>query len=154
MPKFVIAPHMRLHEWIAEEKGYFKDEGLDYEFREELVLKEGKTHYLGDKVGAYQTFERGRKSDISCACHWTVNVAASNGHGKLYADAYSVSPAGIFVPPDSPIRTPPISPASPSRSAINPVATTPPFRRWSSTCPRPISSSPSPTACCSIAWNC
>jgi hypothetical protein len=106
MAKFVIAPHMRLHEWIAEEKGYFKAEGLDYEFREELASKEGKMHYLGDKVGAYQTFERGRKSDISCACHWTVNVAASNGHGKLYADAYSVSPAGIFVPPDSPIRTP------------------------------------------------
>jgi len=106
MAKFVIAPHMRLHEWIAEEKGYFKDEGLDYEFREELSSKEGKMHDLGDKVGAYQTFERGRKSDISCACHWTVNVAASNGHGKLYKDAYSVSPAGIFVPPDSPIKTP------------------------------------------------
>ena len=44
--------------------------------------------------------------DVSCACHWTVNVAASNGHGKLYADAYSVSPAGIFVPPDSPVREP------------------------------------------------
>ena len=43
---------------------------------------------------------------MSCACHWTVNVAASNGHGKLYADAYSVSPAGIFVPPDSPVREP------------------------------------------------
>jgi hypothetical protein len=106
MAKFVIAPHMRLHEWIAQERGYFAAEGLDYEFREELASKEGKMHYLGDKVGAYQTFERGRASDISCACHWTVNVAASNGHGKLYADAYSVSPAGIFVPPDSHIRTP------------------------------------------------
>ncbi len=26
--------------------------------------------------------------------------------GKLYADAYSVSPSGIFVPPDSPITHP------------------------------------------------
>jgi hypothetical protein len=106
MPKFVIAPHMRLHEWIAEEKGYFQAEGLDYEFRDELTSKEGRKHDLGDKVGAYQTFERGRTSDISCACHWTVNVAASNGYGKLYADAYSVSPAGVFVPPESPIRHP------------------------------------------------
>ncbi|MFZ1992382.1 MAG: hypothetical protein WAW96_21720, partial [Alphaproteobacteria bacterium] len=56
--------------------------------------------------GAYQSFEKGRTSDISCACHWTVNVAAATGHGKLYADAYSVSPAGVFVPPDSPIKTP------------------------------------------------
>jgi hypothetical protein len=106
MAKFVIAPHMRLHEWVAEEKGYFREEGLDYEFRDELVSRDGKKHDLGEKFGAYQTFERGRTSDISCACHWTVNVAASNGHGRLYADAYSVSPAGIFVPADSPVRKP------------------------------------------------
>lgn len=102
----MIAPHMRLQEWVAEERGYFAQEGLDYEFRDELTSKEGKKHDLGDRVGAYQTFERGRTTNISCACHWTVNVAASNGHGKLYADAYSVSPAGIFVAPDSPIKRP------------------------------------------------
>ncbi|MFL5442782.1 MAG: hypothetical protein ACJ79W_26800, partial [Myxococcales bacterium] len=28
MGKFVISPHFRLHEWIAEEKGYFKAVGL------------------------------------------------------------------------------------------------------------------------------
>ncbi|MGH9686634.1 MAG: ABC transporter substrate-binding protein [Candidatus Acidiferrales bacterium] len=106
MPKFVIAPHMRLHEWVAEEKGYFAAEGLDYEFHEALSSAQAKNHNLGDKVGAYQTFEKGRGSDIGCACHWTVNVSASAGHGKLYADAYSVSPAGIFVPPDSEIRNP------------------------------------------------
>lgn len=106
MAKFVIAPHMRLQEWVADAKGYFAAEGLDYEFRDELISKDGHKHDLGDKVGAYQTFEKGRSSDISCACHWTVNVAASNGHGKLYADAYSISPAGVFVPPDSPIQQP------------------------------------------------
>jgi NitT/TauT family transport system substrate-binding protein len=106
LAKFIIAPHMRLHEWVAEEKGYFARESLDYEFREEIVSKEGKKHDLGDKLGAYQTFERGRTTDVSCACHWTVNVAASNGYGKLYADAYSISPAGIFVASDSPIHQP------------------------------------------------
>ena len=106
MSKFIIAPHMRLQEWVAEEKGYFAAEGLDYEFRDELVSKSGKKHDLGYKIGAYQTFEKGRTTDISCACHWTVNVAASNGHGKLYADAYSVAPAGIFVQPDSSIKQP------------------------------------------------
>jgi NitT/TauT family transport system substrate-binding protein len=104
--KFMIGPHMRLQEWLAEEKGYFAQEGLDYEFRDELSSKDGKKHDLGEKVGAYQTFERGRTSNISCACHWTVNVAASNGFGKLYADAYSVSPAGIFVASDSPLTQP------------------------------------------------
>ncbi len=65
-----------------------------------------KHHDRGDKVGAYQSFERGREAAVSCACHWTVGVAASTGKGKLYADAYSVAPSGIFVPAESPIRGP------------------------------------------------
>src|SRR5215472_1475176 len=101
MSKFIIQPHFRLQEWVAEEKGYFADEGLDYLFNEEVQSTDGRVHDKGKKVGAYQSFEEGRKSDVSCACHWTVNVAASTGLGKLYSDAYSVSPAGIFVPPDS-----------------------------------------------------
>ena len=104
--KFVIEPHFRLQEWVAEEKGYFKDEGLDYVFQELIKSTDGAHHYKGDKVGAMQSFERGRASDVSCACHWTVNVAASKGHGKMYADAYSVSPAAVFVPPESDIRNP------------------------------------------------
>jgi len=106
MSKFVIQPHFRLHEWVAEEKGYFSAEGLEYEFREVLDSSIASAHQIGDKVGAYQTYERGRETDVSCACHWTVNVAASSGHGRLYADAYSVAPAAIFVPEESAIRTP------------------------------------------------
>ncbi len=104
--KFIIEPHFRLQEWVAEEKGYFKDEGLDYVFQELVQKTEGKIHDQGTKVGAYQSIEKGRSSDISCACHWTVNVAASNGKGKLYGDVYSVSPAGVFVPPESPVKDP------------------------------------------------
>ena len=106
MKKFVIAPHMRLQEWVAVEKGYFDTEGLDYALEDQLKSISGKVHDLGNKVGAYQTFESGRSCDVSSACHWTVNVAASSGHGKLYANAYSVSPCGIFVPSDSSIRHP------------------------------------------------
>jgi hypothetical protein len=106
MSKFVIAPHMRLQEWVAREKGYFEREGLDYEFRDQLTSSDGKLHDLGDKIGAYQTFERGRSANIGCACHWTVNVAASVGHGKLYPHAYSVAPAAVFVPPESDITDP------------------------------------------------
>ena len=106
MGKFVIAPHMRLHEWIAVEKGYFDQVGLDYQLEEQLESALGEKHDLGDRVGAYQTFEKGRTCDVSSACHWTVNVAAASGHGKLYASAYSVSPCGIFVPADSEIKRP------------------------------------------------
>jgi hypothetical protein len=103
---FVIAPHMRLHEWVAVEKGYFDDEGLVYRLEDQLKSATNHVHDLGDKVGAYQTFEKGRSSDVSCACHWTVNVAAASGHGKLYGKLYSVSPCGIFVPADSKIKKP------------------------------------------------
>ena len=46
MGKFVIAPHMRLQEWVAEEKDYFKQEGLDYEFYDV------KTHVAAIKTAA------------------------------------------------------------------------------------------------------
>ena len=105
MSKFVIEPHFRLQEWVAEEKGYFRAEGLDYEFRE-LIRSTAGQHHNKVNEGAFQSIEKGREADVSCACHWTVNVAASNGHAKLYADVYSVAPSGIFVPADSPIRTP------------------------------------------------
>ncbi len=107
MGKFVIAPHFRLQEWVAEEKGYFRAEGLDYEFHDSWGKGDvGKTHQTPNKFGAYQTFEKGREQGVSCACHWTVNAAASQGHGKLYADCYSVAPAAVFVPPESPVRHP------------------------------------------------
>jgi ABC-type nitrate/sulfonate/bicarbonate transport system substrate-binding protein len=99
--KFIIAPHFRLQEWVAEEKGYFRAEGLDYEFHGVW-----KTHKTPDRSGAFQNIEKGLEANVSCACHWTVNVAASKGHGRLYADAYSVAPAAVFVPPESPVRRP------------------------------------------------
>ena len=89
---------------------------------------------------------------MSCACHWTVNVAASNGHAKLYADAYSVAPSGIFVPADSPIRTPadlagvPISVGFQSGSHYSTIQALEQYLRA-----RARSTSPSRTACCSAA---
>ncbi len=55
--KFIIEPHFRLQEWVAEEKGYFKDEGLDYIFQELIKSTDGTHHYKGDKVGAMQSLE-------------------------------------------------------------------------------------------------
>jgi hypothetical protein len=140
MPKFVVAPHFRLQEWVAEEKGYFAAEGLDYEFREAIDSSSSSGHQLGNKVGAYQTFEAGRACNVSGACHWTVNVAASNGHGKLYADCYSVSPCGIFVPPESPVKAP------------ADLATTRPSKGLSNISSPTTSSCRLPTVCCSAVW--
>jgi hypothetical protein len=46
--KFVIQPHFRLQEWVAKEKGYFAEEGLDYIFQEQIQSSDGK-HHEGDR---------------------------------------------------------------------------------------------------------
>ena len=111
MGKFIIAPHMRLQEWVAHEKDYFSDAGLDYEFRSGKrsvsSIKTAEEISPDLRSGAYQSFEgQGRGCSISSACHWTVNMAASAGHGRVWGEAYSVSPSGIYVPPDSSIKRP------------------------------------------------
>ena len=57
MPKFIIEPHFRLQEWVAEEKGYFTAEGLDYEFRELVRATGGAHHAKAGKVGAFQSID-------------------------------------------------------------------------------------------------
>lgn len=111
MAPFIIAPHMRLQEWVADANGYFRDEGLDYVLAEQETIARMSVKSAGDLPadqvrGAYQTIEDGRACDVSGACHWTVNMAAAAGHGKLWRDLYSVSPAGIYVPADSPVTGP------------------------------------------------
>ena len=114
---FKIQPHNRLQEWVAEEKNYFSDEGLDYVFHfsgSPDAIGVGRSYRLNGgvntteevKSGAFETMEAGRTCDISAACHWAVNMAASGQHGKMWGHAYSVTPAGIYVKPDSRIRRP------------------------------------------------
>ena len=115
---FKIQPHNRLQEWVAEEKGYFRDEGLDYVFHfsgSPDSVGVGRSYHLNGggvqtteevKSGAFETMEAGRTCDISAACHWAVNMAASGQHGKMWGHAYSVTPAGIYVKGDSKIRKP------------------------------------------------
>ena len=44
---FVIEPHFRLQEWVADEKGYFRDEGLDYVFQELIQSTGGQASRQG-----------------------------------------------------------------------------------------------------------
>jgi len=112
MGKFLIQSHGRLQEWVAEEKGYFKDERLDYEFLVKPIITWSANVQAIDSVpaeiqrGAFESIEEGRGCNLSAACHWTVNMAASGGHGKMWGHAYSISPSGIFVPPESSIQKP------------------------------------------------
>jgi NitT/TauT family transport system substrate-binding protein len=109
---FRIQPHVRLHEWVAEEHGFFHGEGLVYEF-ESLGFAGGTSSVAREddappevRSGALEDMAAGRSAEVSCACHWAVNAAATEHHGRMYGNAYSVCPAGIFVAPDSGIREP------------------------------------------------
>ena len=90
MGKFLIQSHGRLQEWVAEEKGYFKDERLDYEFLVKPIITWSANVQAIDSVpaeiqcGAFESIEEGRGCNLSAACHWTVNMAASGGHGKMW----------------------------------------------------------------------
>ncbi len=114
MSRFVIQPHVRLQEWVAEELGFFRDEGLDYELQADgfsgksLVTSSVQTT---DEVpivqsGAFEDMSQGRSCDVSSACHWAVNAAAATSHGRMYGHASSLSPSGVFVAPESPYARP------------------------------------------------
>jgi NitT/TauT family transport system substrate-binding protein len=112
MAKFVIQPHTRIQEWVALDKGYFEAEGLDYVLEESFAakFKNPTIDHRGEpaevKAGAFEYLAGGRSCDISSACHWAVNMAATADHGRMWGHAYSVTPSGIYVPPESPIRGP------------------------------------------------
>lgn len=112
MGKFVVHSHGRLQEWVAEEKGYLRDEGLDYEFVvKPLAFWSSAVHPTESapppvQRGAFELYEAGKECNLSAACHWATNMAASAGHGRMWADAYSFCPAGIYVPPELEIRKP------------------------------------------------
>ena len=112
MAKFRIQSHGRLQEWVAEEKGYFKAAGLEYEFVVKPIVTWTADVETVESVpediqrGAYESIEDGRGCNLSAACHWTVNMAAAAGHGRMWGKAYSVAPSGIFVSAGSHVNKP------------------------------------------------
>lgn len=112
---FLIQPHVRLQEWVAEELGYFRDEGLDYEFEPGgfagATLTTSSVAPADTKLGevttgAFTDMEKGRSCDISAACHWAVNAVSSASTGRMWGNAYSICPSGVFVAPESRYRRP------------------------------------------------
>ena len=120
MAKFIIQPHGRLNDWVAEEKGYFAAEGLDYELNVEgsrkntppLATVDSPATLEDNRFGAFERYAEGhgRKGegagDVSCACHWTVNQSAKVDEGIMWGKAYSVCEAAIVVPGDSSVFSP------------------------------------------------
>jgi hypothetical protein len=66
MAEFIIRPHGRLHDWIADEQGYFREEGLSYrlvgdEERENRPKEvDPATGVLREvRSGAYEMYQQG-----------------------------------------------------------------------------------------------
>jgi NitT/TauT family transport system substrate-binding protein len=114
MMLFRIQPHSRLQEWVAEEKGYFRDAGLEYEFVSSFAssglststVRKAEDAPVEVRRGAFEDMAAGRACDVSSACHWAVNAAASGNSGRMWGHAYSMCVSGIMVPPESSVRGP------------------------------------------------
>ena len=50
--------------------------------------------------------QAGRACEVSAACHWAVNAAATANSGRMWGHAYSMCVSGIMVPPESSVRGP------------------------------------------------
>ena len=141
MSKFIIQPHGRLQEAVAHEKGYFSDEGLDYEItggeiagREKKVDEAG--HVVEIKQGAYESYEagkgnKGRKFRYQLCLPLGGQPSAASDVGKLWGGAYVVTPGGIMVPEDSDIRRPEDLAGKEIAVGYHSGSLSRQFRRWS-----------------------
>lgn len=102
MAKLRFQRHSRIQEWVAEELGFFKTLGLDYEVAHSQVLTTEGT-VSADPAGgpsAYRDFlAKCAETNIASTSHWAVDTAIGAGHGRLWPHAYSIMPAGLYLPP-------------------------------------------------------
>lgn len=100
-----VVPHFsRLHEWIALEEGYFRDEGLRPEMLSEVM--HSVSGHRGEEYGKRPQdlpFVDGEEVANS-ACEWGSACNAGAGMGKVVPDLYSVGRYAIFVGPRSRIE--------------------------------------------------
>lgn len=104
LKKITIVPHfMRIHEWIAEEENLFQQEGLEAEFKSDLMTGALKNADGNAGRGEQPDYAEGGAC-ASSACEWGVIRNAGAGNGKVLHNVYGVAPYAIFVKPDSGIE--------------------------------------------------
>jgi hypothetical protein len=94
----------RLHEWVAVERGYFDEVGLDYRFRgsppEWDELRPG-----GFVRQAHEEMVATEPTGF-CDCSWGVLVSTGAGAGRFIPDFYTEAHLCIYARPDSGITAP------------------------------------------------
>jgi NitT/TauT family transport system substrate-binding protein len=114
MRRVRVAPKgMGIHEFVAQEEGFFADEGIAVEFDWKTFRGTQSSwkqyQYLErpqDKPYTENKEETEKAGLIQCACAWGSISNASAGMGQFVPDAYGISPWAIFVRADSSIRRP------------------------------------------------
>lgn len=108
MDTVTVAPKgMGLNDFVAMQEGFFAAEGLDVQFDWKTFRGTQSSWKTMNYFERPQDQVYAEKRDvIQGACAWGTVCNASAGMGKFVPDCYGESPWGIFVRPDSPIRTP------------------------------------------------
>jgi NitT/TauT family transport system substrate-binding protein len=105
-----IAPTgMRLHEWIALERGYFQDAGIDPIVRWDVVngiMSSWKGKEYKGRPQDEPFMGQSEPVDVINHCSWGSVCNAGAGMGKFVPDAYGVARWALFVRPESMIRRP------------------------------------------------
>ncbi len=103
-----VAPKgMGLNEFVAQQEGYFAQEGLDVEF-DWKTFRGTQSSWKGFEYlqrPQDQVYAEGEQT-IQCACLWGTISNASAGMGLIVRDCHGVSPWAIFVRPESNIYRP------------------------------------------------
>ncbi|HEY7063059.1 MAG TPA: hypothetical protein VII06_16390 [Chloroflexota bacterium] len=98
---------MRLHEWIALERGYFPEQGIEpeiqwYTMSKTMASWKGQDYLHRPQDEPFQTGEK----LVTSACAWGSVCNAGAGMGKFVPYAYGVARWAIYVRPDSRIQRP------------------------------------------------
>jgi hypothetical protein len=100
-----VVPHFsRLHEWIALDEGYYRDEGLEPEMLPEVM--HSVSGHQGDRYTQRPQdlpFASGLEVTNS-ACHWGSACNAGAGMGRFVRELYTVGRFAIFTRPDSDVE--------------------------------------------------
>ena len=105
-----IAPTgMRLHEWIALERGYFQEVGIEPIVRWDIlsgIMSSWQGKQYKERPQDAPFVGTAEAVDVINHCAWGSVCNAGAGLGKFVPDAFGVARWAIYVRPDSPIRRP------------------------------------------------
>src|SRR5438552_698194 len=105
-----IAPTgMRLHEWIALERGYFQDRGIEPVIRWDVlrgIQSSWRDKQYRERPQDEPFLGKSEQVDVINHCAWGSVCNAGAGLGKFVPDAYGVARWAIYVRPESRIQKP------------------------------------------------